>query len=242
MKLLIDAGNSFIKWAVVDGVDWPHRGVLPVGRAGELPQCMAGLKNIQQVWVSNVGGEEIAGHIRAIKTGQGVETRFITSRAEQCGVCNGYSEPARLGSDRWAALIAAWHLVRAPCLVVNSGTATTIDALSGEGEFIGGLILPGVELMQRCLAAATAQLKPERGEYAPFPRNTADALFSGAIQAICGAIMRQYALIGNTNVPVVLSGGATGVLREHLVDIPLRVVDDLVLKGLLCMAQEAGEQ
>ena len=241
MKLLIDAGNTSIKWAVVDGEVWLNRGGLPVERAGELPQSMAGFQDIRQVWASNVGGEEIAQHILNIRIGQS-RPRLITSQAAQCGVRNGYAEPGRLGSDRWAALIAAWHLVRSPCLVVNSGTATTIDSLSGEGEFIGGLILPGVDLMQRCLVAATDQLKPGHGEYAPFPRNTADALFSGAIQAICGAIMRQYALVGNDNAPVVLSGGAAGILREHLFRIPLRVVDDLVLKGLLCIAQETDER
>ena len=76
---------------------------------------------------------------------------FIGAREKQCGVRNGYAKPAQLGSDRWAALIAAWHLVQRKCLVVDSGTATTIDTLSGQGEFVGGLILPGVELMQRSL-------------------------------------------------------------------------------------------
>lgn len=238
MKLLIDAGNTRIKWALVDEGTWLRSGVLPVGQAGELSQQFAGLQGIRQVWASNVAGEEIAQHIRNAGAGLSVQSHFIVAQEAQCGVRNGYSGPSRLGSDRWAALIAAWHLVRGTCLVVNSGTATTVDALSVKGEFIGGLILPGVELMQRSLRGATAQLQAaQAGEYAPFPLNTADAIYSGALQASCGAIERQYALLGESGAPVVLSGGAVLVLRDSL-NVPLRIVDNLVLQGLWLIAQE----
>lgn len=252
MKLLIDAGNTRIKWALVDEEIWLRSGALPVEQAGELSHLFAGLEGISQVWVSNVAGEEIAQHIRNA-CAQFDQPRFIVAREAQCGVRNGYSSPSRLGSDRWAALIAAWHLVRGACLVVNSGTATTVDALSATGEFIGGLILPGVELMQRSLRDATvqlqaAQVKAEQlntgqGEYAPFPLNTADALYSGALQASCGAIERQYALLDEPGrrggAPVVLSGGAAAMLRNRL-NMPLHVVDNLVLQGLLLIAQETN--
>ena len=80
--------------------------------------------------------------------------------------------------------------------------------MSVQGEFIGGLIVPGVELMQRSLVEATDQLKSFQGEYAPFPLNSSDALYSGAIQASCGAIERQYILLNDDSSPMVLSGGA----------------------------------
>jgi len=244
MKLLIDAGNTRIKWALVDGSEdtgkeiWLRSGALPVEQASELPQQFAVLEGIRQVWVSNVAGEEIAQQIR--DACGSVQPHFVATRQAQCGVRNGYSSPSQLGSDRWAALIAAWHLVRGACLVVNSGTATTVDALSATGEFIGGLILPGVELMQRSLRDATVQLQAaQAGEYAPFPLNTADALYSGALQASCGAIERQHALLGDKGAPVVLSGGAAAVLRNRL-NVPLRIVDNLVLQGLLLIAQETS--
>ena len=139
-------------------------------------------------------------------------------------------------------MISAWHIVKGKCLVVNSGTATTIDALSGQGEFVGGLILPGMDLMRRSLVEATDQLKSTQGEYVPLPLNTADAIYSGAIQASCGAIERQYVLLNDDNAPVVLSGGASLQLQpcfnHKLFNVPLRVVDDLVLRGLLVMARE----
>ena len=240
MRLLIDAGNTRIKWALVDGDNWLQNGFLPVQEAGKLAQLFFSMGDIQQIWVSNVAGKETAQHISNIKTStQFGQLHFILAQASQCGVRNGYANPAQLGSDRWAALIAAWHLLRRPCVVVNCGTATTIDTLSGQGEFSGGLIVPGVELMQHNLAAATDQLKPEHGKFAPYPKNTADALYSGAIQASCGAVERQHALLGDVAAPVILSGGAAGALREHLA-MPLQVEDNLVLQGLLQIAQETN--
>ena len=80
---------------------------------------------------------------------------FIAARNEQCGVRNLYQPPVQLGSDRWAALIAAWQQEHTSCLVVNCGTATTLDALSAQGEYLGGLILPGVSMMQKSLVTGT---------------------------------------------------------------------------------------
>ncbi len=253
MILLIDAGNTRIKWVLVETSDgtggatsgapdnsvanWSRSGVLPVERAGELAVQFAGLPGLKQVWVSNVAGEEIAQHIRNIPA---VQFHWVQAQDVQCGVRNGYENAAQLGCDRWTALIAAWRMMGRSCLVVNSGTATTIDALSVQGEFLGGLIVPGIELMQRSLYGATAQLRAAPGRYAAFPRNTADALFSGAIQASCGAIQRQHALLEDSDAPVVLSGGAAEQLRPHLerLNLPLRIADNLVLQGLLLIAQE----
>ena len=233
MRLLIDAGNTRIKWALTRGDEWLRSGALPTVRAAELSAQLADVPSVREAWVSNVAGEAVAQALRgSVAAG---EWHFVAACERQCGVRNGYEQPARLGSDRWAALVAAWHLVGARCLVVSCGTATTVDALSDDGEFLGGLILPGVELMQRSLCDATAQLNPGRGEYAEFPRNTADAMFSGAVQAVCGAIERQHGLLGDA--PVVLSGGAAEALRGRL-KLPLRLEDNLVLQGLRLIAQE----
>lgn len=236
MKLLIDAGNTRIKWARADN-DLLDSGALPVEQAGELPALFKKAHGLQQIWISNVAGENIAKQIRRIECRQ---KHFVVAQEIQCGVRNGYAQAFQLGSDRWAALIAAWNIVRGACLVVNSGTATTIDALSAQGEFIGGLILPGLDLMQHSLVAATDQLKKAQGSYAPYPLNTADALFSGAIQANCGAVERQYALLNDRNAPIISSGGAAEILREHI-KLPMRVTDNLVLRGLLLIALETNK-
>jgi len=254
MKLLIDAGNTRIKWALTEGENWICRGDIPTAQADKLsrdiveqlalPNLSRNLHDIKQIWASNVSGDEVAQQICSVGAGISVQPHFAVAREAQCGVRNGYSSATQLGSDRWAALISAWHMVKAKCLVVNSGTATTIDALSERGEFVGGLILAGVELMRRSLVDATDRLNAAQGEYAPFPLNSADAIFSGAIQASCGAIERQYLLLNDGRSPLVLSGGNAALLQPYLdqkiINVLPHVVDNLVLRGLLVMAEEAG--
>jgi type III pantothenate kinase len=158
---------------------------------------------------------------------------FVQSKSEQCGVRNGYTQPQRLGSDRWAALIAAWHDMQGACLVVSCGTATTVDALSARGEFLGGLILPGVDMMHDSLAAGTAQLGVAEGALKDFPLDTADAIHSGVVRATLGAIESQFKLLCAKEVGArcILSGGAALKVMLHL-SIPFDHVDNLVLRGL----------
>jgi len=239
VKLLIDAGNTRVKWALVDGDSWLRNGALPIQNTGELPQYIAELRKIKQVWVSNVAGEVVTQQIRDLPLMEGAECHFIGAQQFQCGVRNSYPNSSQLGSDRWAALIAAWHLLRGKCLVVNSGTATTIDTLSAEGKFLGGLILPGLDLMGQSLVMATAQLGDASGKQVLYPTNTADAIYSGALQASCGAVERQYRLLNDDSATVLLSGGAAEVLQKNL-SMPIRIVDNLVLQGLLLIAREMG--
>lgn len=229
-RLLIDAGNTNIKMATED--DWLQMASLPTSRACDL--SLLQFSDVQEVWASNVAGDEVAAQIIRACAESRLPLQFIKARDEQCGVRNGYEVPELLGSDRWAAMIAAWHHVRSACLVVNCGTATTIDALSGEGEFLGGLILSGIELMQKSLFAATALPELDAGGYADFPKNTADAICSGAVKATCGAIQRQHELL-DAESPVLLCGGAARLLLPHLA-LQAEMMDNLVLQGLRLIA------
>jgi type III pantothenate kinase len=158
-------------------------------------------------------------------------------------VTNRYARPSQLGADRWASLVAAWQrsievdLFPPACVVVNAGTAVTVDSLDEEGVFRGGLILPGVRLMLQALAENTAALKSAPGEFRAFPDNTADALQSGAVQAICGAVeqMRRQIDTNPAQVRVYLAGGAARDIAPHL-NPPVEVVDHLVLEGVLALA------
>lgn len=234
MNLLIDAGNTRIKWAVETKNEWVSSGALPVEQVSMLSKNIGDLENIEKVWVSNVAGKEVAENIKKLKN-KGLH--FITAQQTQCGLSNGYKNVDELGSDRWAAMIAAWEIVCGKCLVVNCGTATTVDAISGKGEFLGGLIIPGFDLMKNSLAGAAKQLQASSGIYAQFPANTADAIYSGAIQASCGAVDRQKALFGDEDVTVILSGGSAEQLQPYL-GRSTRVVDNLVLRGLQRIALE----
>jgi type III pantothenate kinase len=231
--LLLDVGNSRCKWALVQNGIWVSQGVVGNTEWLALQQAFAGLPTPSRILVSNVAGEAMAQRLRTICAGWKCSLEFVTARAGQCGVRNGYQKTGRLGSDRWAALIAAWNQVQDTCLVVNCGTATTVDALSAQGEFKGGLILPGAGLMQHSLATNTAQLMAEQGTLQDFPRNTADAIYSGMLRATLGAIRHQFGLLQAQYgaVRCLLSGGAAGVVQPHL-DLPSDRVDNLVLKGL----------
>lgn len=235
--LLLDIGNSRIKWALAEGGSLVRQGVADVGEWAALKQAFSSLPAPHKILASNVAGEAAAQQVRAACGAWNCPVEFIAAQANQCGVRNQYERPAQLGSDRWAALIAAWQHERAACLVVNCGTATTIDALSGTGEFLGGLILPGLEMMRRGLATGTAQLGMDEGSWREFPRNTADAMVSGAIQATVGAIIRQHDLLGVPGARCLLSGGAVDSVLPHL-ELPLLRMDDLVLQGLQIIGQE----
>ncbi len=235
--LLVDSGNSRIKWALAANGAWLRQGEAGHADAATLRRAFAALPPPSRIIAANVAGEEAEQRIRAACAAWACPVEFIAAAAEQCGVRNRYEQPARLGGDRWAALIAAWHQERAACLVVNCGTATTVDALSACGEFIGGLILPGVDMMRRSLAEGAANLAWAAGAWREFPRNTADAVFSGAIGATVGAIRQQYALLGEKGARCLLSGGAADSVQPHL-GLPLERVDNLVLHGLNIIGRE----
>lgn len=238
--LAIDAGNTRIKWGIHDGENWFQQGVIDTSSEAarslceEIPEKL----EIERILVSNVAGPAIAEALRASLSILATPV-FIDSRPYQCGVRNGYTEPAKLGTDRWAALIAA-HAQPATQLVVMAGTALTIDALTEEGHFLGGLIVPGPQLMRAALAQGTAQLGGDRGAFQTFPTETRNAIESGAIRACVGAIHGMITALqeNQQQVPrIVGSGGALQELAPHL-PFPLEIKDNLVLDGLLRIAAE----
>ncbi len=231
--LLLDMGNSRCKWALVLQGEFVRQGVAGNTEWSVLRDALAALPPPSRILASNVAGDTAAQYLRAICGGWECPVEFVTARREQCGVRNGYQRPEQLGSDRWAALIAAWRRTRGACLVVNCGTATTVDALSPQGEFLGGLILPGVGLMRRSLARSTAQLGEESGTLQDFPCKTDDAIHSGILRATVGAIRHQFDLLQARYGPAqcLLGGGAADVVHPHL-DLAHERMDNLVLKGL----------
>ena len=234
MKLLvIDAGNSRVKWGLHEAGGWIARGVVATPEAGRLTDAFSQLASAERVVAANVAGMLTADRIAESVSRFGLRVQWVESREEQCGVRNSYGEPARLGPDRWAALIGARHLHAGASVVVNAGTTMTVDALNSEGIFVGGLIVPGFTLMREALASNTSLLKLQDGRFSFFPDNTADAMWSGALNALAGAVDRMLRYLNETgeDAVVLLSGGNVALL-EPLLSTP-RVVDNLVLEGLL---------
>lgn len=239
--LAVDSGNTRIKWGLHDGHGWLQQGAVAQGGSALLEQEWQDLPEPARIMVSNVAGEQTKTELAELFSRWETEPQWAVASAYQCGVRNYYADPAQLGSDRWAALVAAWRLQRQGCLVVSAGTAMTVDALSDTGEFLGGIIVPGLELMQNALTTNTASLKLEEGEFRDYPDSTADAIYSGAVQALAGAVERMSTLLTATlgHVPDCIVSGGTAPLLLARLNIPARMADNLVLEGLVAIAEES---
>ena len=242
MILAVDAGNTRIKWGFHDGEAWRSMGAIPTAAAATLREVLRSSPAIDKAIASNVAGPEVEKNIAEAGKRAGVEIAFIRSERRQLGVENGYRDPGQLGTDRWAALIAAHHaLPSGQKLVVNAGTALTVDALTSDGKFLGGLIVPGPALMRRSLDRGTAGLRLTEGALADFPQSTPDAITSGAIQAGVGAIERLANLMAARGTPpgrIILSGGAAAEIAGSL-SITTIHHENLVLDGLLLIARNS---
>jgi type III pantothenate kinase len=239
--LAIDAGNTRIKWGVHDGAGWRVQAWAATARVSALKAALARVAAPQAIVISNVAGAALSEKLRRALPAAPAP-QWIKSARVQCGVRSSYADPAQLGCDRWAAIIGAYRLFGVASVVVNAGTALTIDALTGDGVFAGGVIVPGVELMRKALADNTAALKLRPGKFGFFPDATGDAIMSGAINASCGAIERMARFIeeaGQAAPLCVLSGGGAALLAPH-VNLEVKMVDNLVLEGLLTIANTAA--
>ena len=262
MLLLIDAGNTRVKWALAAGLPLPSAvDASAVGPAAWLAHGMVthdaidtlGVRwqaqPVSRVLVSNVAGAAIRAalllQLHLLRTADGAQPVVVwfAAAAATGGVRNSYREPTRLGCDRLAALIGARVLRPGQALVVATcGTATTVDALAADGTFTGGMILPGLGTMAAALALRTAQLPsiatpvpvlPAAGFHALFADNTEDAIRNGCLAAQAGAIERAVAAHGGAHC--LLSGGAAGWVAPYL-QVAVTQVDNLVLTGLHVVA------
>ena len=241
MILAIDAGNTAIKWGMHDGSEWQSQGSAIHSELVHVAKIWRTFATPDHIIISNVAGELVRSELALLLSPWHREPNWLVAKSRECGVVNGYAIPAQLGSDRWASLIAAKAIYDGSCLVVTVGTAMTVDALTEDGKFLGGIIVPGPQLMLDALAGKTAGVRPQqRGVFARFPDNTADAAFSGSLQALTGGIERMRSSMVDTRQQepfVILSGGGSSVLQP-LLNMPFQVVDNLVLEGLIRIAQQ----
>jgi type III pantothenate kinase len=236
--LLLDIGNSRVKWALVHPPEWIAEGVSPHDEAGKLLREWDRFPPPEKVIASNVAGEERARVFSAYWQARDVPLHWMQPCQASSGVRNLYDHPEQLGSDRWAALVGARAKAQTACLVVSAGTAVTVDALNEHGEFIGGLILPGKHLMLKGLVAGTHALEDFAGQATDFPRNTADAMASGITTALSSAVQTAFQRLTSICAkppPCILTGGDADWLANHL-QIGVIIAPRLVLEGLLIMA------
>ncbi|MBI1943598.1 MAG: type III pantothenate kinase [Betaproteobacteria bacterium] len=244
MILAIDAGNSRVKWGwYVAGRrgsgHWSSIATVSLiefaATSDHINPFSATHENPSRIVISNVAGEGAHQLLVNWLSIFDAEPLWVKGERELCGVKNRYHRPEQLGPDRWASLIAARALEPGrSCLVVNAGTATTADALSGGGEFLGGVILPGVDLMRFVLHEHTGRLPLQDGSFVKTPRNTLDAIETGCRHAQAGAVERMYRAIGSDSRCLVSGGGGKALIEQ--LDLPCRYVENLVLEGLARIA------
>ena len=266
MNLLVDMGNTRLKWLLIDTswllidlgwlLSWAETRKRNLHSGGErlrgadlarqLDDAWSKLTVPQRVVVANVAGAEAQQDLQTWVHHHWPAARlhFVLATATQLGVNNSYREPARLGSDRWAALIGARARWTGPLCLVDAGTALTVDALDANGAFVGGVILPGIELARRALLARAPGVTAVDGDDSScFAHSTADGVAAGTLYGAVGAVERIVAEFGvrlGKDMRVLLTGGDAQRLRPHLharLAYDIEEVPDLVLQGLARIAE-----
>ena len=251
MQLLVDIGNSSVKWALQKGQGTPlagfgsalHNGALPL----DLLAVWDELSHIDAVLAAGVGPQTVKDAVIQVCESRFARSpRWIQTQAQAHGIRVAYTAPERLGVDRFLALIAAHQLAQADAapaasLIVDAGTAATYDLLAADGQHLGGLILPGIRLMRTSLLAGT-QIplhEPAAADLA-WAADTGEAVAAASIQAPAALTERLYRRLAEhtgTEPRLILTGGDADRLAAAT-RLPAEQVPDLVLRGLAAVAAD----
>ncbi len=255
MNLLIDIGNSRIKWCLYNSVEkkFSFEGAMPYGKA-DLPALFSehwsDLDKPDRVMISNVSGQKLAEIIDAwVDKEWQIKTEYVKTEGISHGVSNAYSDYLELGVDRWMAIIAGWQRFRqqgkAIC-VVDCGTATTIDGISASGQHLGGFIIPGYTTMQEMLVNNTSDIELARKillkERSPrkalpsicFSSSTEEGVISGCYLATISIIDRVVTSMqddSGNQINCVITGGNAELVVEELAG-KFEYEPKLVLRGM----------
>jgi len=246
MKLLIDAGNSSIKWAVLNaGHMDPMKSLLHSGFQAHtqlFDDAWGKLPVPEKVLVSNVAGPVFSSPFESwVRDRWECPVEYARTCMEAFGVINGYTEPEQLGIDRWLGLIGARSLTHDAVMIVDAGTAITIDIMNAQGKHLGGLIAPGLNMMRQVLTGRTAGIVVDRAvTEAGFPaHNTTEAVLAGthkAASALVRETIKEVNGIFEKPVQVFITGGDADILMQDA-DTYYKLEQALVLKGLMTMAE-----
>jgi type III pantothenate kinase len=250
MTLLIDIGNTRIKWARLDerGLGATNASVhADWGREQVHDQLVRPQGRPERVLVSNVGGARI-GELISDVVGEewGLSAEFVEPTAFAGGVRSAYPDPSKLGVDRMMAMIGAHAMYPRLVCIASVGTAMTVDAVDTLGNHLGGVIVPGPDLMITSLLKNTSDIaaRARQGEVGTglFADNTLGGITQGAVHALASLIDRSVATLqrdfGETPT-LLLTGGASDRVASFI-ESQAEIVPDLVLRGLAVLSKEPG--
>lgn len=255
--LAIDVGNTRLKWALFEstrpGARALAQGAEFLDHIDKLAEAAWSRLPTPQTMLGCVVASDAVKHRVEAQMEElwDVSPQWVIASAQEAGLVNGYDHPARLGPDRWVAMIGAWHRMKAlstawgaprPIVLSMVGTAVTVEALDASGKFLGGYILPGHGIMLRALESGTAGLHVPTGEVRPFPTNTSDALTSGGTFAIAGAMecMVQHVREHCGADPWCAMTGGAGWKMAPSLSSRFELIDSLIFDGLLQIATHRG--
>lgn len=239
--LLLDGGNSQLKWA------WVENGTFSEVRRAPYRD----LTQLGEEWLQfadedvKIVGCAVCGSAKKAMVEEQLTrpVEWLSSMPQALGIRNHYRRPEEHGSDRWFNALGSRRFTQNACVVVSCGTAVTTDALTEDNHYLGGTIMPGFHLMKEAMALKTANLNRPIGKVYPFPTTTPNAIASGMMDAVCGALMMMHGRLkdktgGGKPVDIIITGGGAArvvqALPESFVhDNQVKIVDNLVIHGLL---------
>ena len=155
MILEVDAGNTRIKWRVFLDDIVQSRGVVANENLESWLRQLDQTLLLDKIRISSVGDRSTVKRIALYSSQR--DCLFFEAKSEKktAGVFCGYVDPSTMGVDRWMAVVAAYNRFRLPCVIVDAGSAITLDVVDGSGQHLGGYIMPGLEMAQEALLAGT---------------------------------------------------------------------------------------
>lgn len=236
MSLLVDIGNTRLKWGVatdsqiITGQPFINNRL----ERRELVEAWKDISSPKRLAISCVSAKQLLDLVQsvALELWPGIEVIPVKSQAQAFGVVNAYQQPEKLGVDRWVSLVAVRHQYPGAACVVDCGTAITVDVIDVNGNHLGGLISPGLSLMKKSLAQGTEALQfSETKQPFGLANYTEAAIYNGTLAAAIGLV--EHVLFKQPpNTQLILTGGDAQLIAEQLNFTPI-INPDLVLRGLL---------
>jgi len=258
MRLLFDIGNTRIKWALELSGDLQSCGVVDHKKFDmtELEACLFDHRpEIESVWACSVAGKSIEQKLASwVSKRLGQSIHWAVVEQVRSGVRNSYTDLNKLGVDRWMVVLGAAQyrfqhgLLGRPVIIIDAGTAVTVELLNVEGHYEGGVILPGLRLMHDSLVGQTEGIVSTLVDASNIiGRDTQACVNSGVHFGLIGAIERVVREIMclpsviDSEVLILLTGGDASFIERNS-NLNYKVEPQLVLSGLICVANGSEEE